>query len=441
MKLKKVIAIAVTGGMLISGLIGCAAPARETGTVSDTQANTTENVVLDMAWWGNQVRNERTQEVLEQFAQTDGTISINSQFFQWGDYWNKLAILAAGKKLPDLIQMDHSYIGSYVEKGQLLDLKPYIESGQLDVSGIADVVLEMGEIDGGIYGIVAGMNAPCLFYNKTLLDEHGITLKDNMTLDEFIEVAKEVAEKTGYKAQYYSAAHGVDSDVWARSQGLRIVEKAMPGTVADYVNYFETYITGIQDNWHTSPEYVIDSSSVEESPLVYGSNPETMTWCTLNASNMLTSYQSAAPEGIEIAVTTIPTSNPTKSNYLKASMYFSLSADTDNPDEAIKVLNYLINSIEANEILLGERGIPAPNEVADAIINLVGESERHVFSYVNDVIIPNCSPLGAAAPDGSSEVLDTMNKLEERVAYGEITPQQAAEEYFAGGNSIYAGKQ
>ena len=29
------------------------------------------------------------------------------------------------------------------------------------------------------------MNAPSLFYNKTLLDSLGITVKDNMTIDEF----------------------------------------------------------------------------------------------------------------------------------------------------------------------------------------------------------------------------------------------------------------
>jgi len=461
MKMRKGIAMVAAGAMFLSGLIGCTTPVQEGGTdtaqetsaalAEETGAQTEEstseaavtagNVNLDMAWWGNQVRNERTQEALAKFAETDGGITVNSQFFQWGDYWDKLATLAAGKKLPDLIQMDHSYIGSYVEKEQLLDLKPYIDSGALDVSNIADTVLEMGEIDGGIYGIAAGINAPCLFYNKTVLEEQGITLKDNMTFDEFIEVAKEVAEKTGYKAQYFSTAYGVDSDVWARSKDLRIVEKAIPGTAADYVDYFASYEKGIQDGWHASPEYVMDSSAVEESPMVYGSSPETMTWCTINASNMLIAYQSAAAEGTEIAITTVPTSDPTKSNFLKASQYFSLSANTENPEEAIKVLNYLINSIEANEILLGERGIPASSEVSEAIISLVGETEQHVFSYINDIVTPNCSPLGEAAPDGSSEVVDNMNKLEEKISYGQLTPEQAAEEYFTKGNEIYASKQ
>ena len=37
-----------------------------------------------------------------------------------------------------------------------------------------------------------------LIYNKTVTDELGITMKDNMSLEEFIDIAKEVTEKTGY---------------------------------------------------------------------------------------------------------------------------------------------------------------------------------------------------------------------------------------------------
>ncbi|MDD3141900.1 MAG: hypothetical protein PHX08_23460 [Lachnospiraceae bacterium] len=48
--------------------------------------------------------------------------------------------------------------------------------------------------------------------------------------------------------------------------------------------------------------------------------------------------------------------------------------------------------------------------------------------------------MGPAEPEGSSEVTSLLNKLEEKVAYGEYTPEQAAEEYFVEGNKIYAEK-
>ena len=82
-------------------------------------------------------------------------------------------------------------------------MTPYIESGALDVSNVPENVLIMGEVKGGNYGIAAGVNSPCFFYNKTLTDELGITIKDNMTYEEFTEIAKQVTEKNGYRAKIF----------------------------------------------------------------------------------------------------------------------------------------------------------------------------------------------------------------------------------------------
>jgi len=437
-KLRKSLALMCAGALIAATITACGGSSNDSAK-STTQEGTT---TIEMAWWGNQTRNERTQEVLELFSETDSSIAVNSQFFQWDDYWSKMSTLAAGKKLPDIIQMDHSYIATYVEKDQLLDLTPYIESGAIDTSNISDTIMEMAEIDNGAYGIAAGISSPGLFYNKTVLDELGITMKDNCTMEEFIKIAKEVYEKTGYTANIISSAHGVDSDIWSRTHDLQITEKKLPASDStEYTAYFELLKSGIEEGWHMSPEYITDSASVEQSPLVYGSSPETMIWCTVNGSSMLTAYQSAAPEGVELGLTTVPSDDPSKSNYLKASMYFSISANCENVDEAVKVLNYLINSEEAYEILLAERGIPASTVIAESITPLLNESEQKVVYYINDVVAENCSPLGPADPDGSSEVTDLLNKLEEKVGYGEYTPKQAADEYFTEGNRIYEEKQ
>lgn len=154
----------------------------------------------------------------------------------------------------------------------------------------------------------------------------------------------------------------------------------------------------------------------------------------------LTAYQNAAPEGVEIGITTIPTDNPQKSNFLKPSMFYSISADTKYPDEAVAVLDYLINSKEANEILLGERGIPASTKVAEEIEPMISETEQKITKFVNEVVAVNCSPMNPPAPEGNSEVTDVLKKLEEKIGYGEITAEEAAKEFFEKGNEIYSGK-
>lgn len=432
-KVKRILALAAIGALSISTLGACGGSG--SGDSSEGGSSSSSSSDLVMAWWGNQVRNEKTQEALDKYKELND-VTVEGQFYQWNDYWSKMATAAAGNSMPDLIQMDYSYIDQYVENGQLLDLTPYIESGALDTSNIPDNVLEMGKVQDGIYGIAGGVSGNCLFYNKTVTDEAGVTIKDNMTLDEFIDVAKQVTEKTGYRAKLIQDANYMGE--WARAEGIPIVEAKLPVDSADaYVPFYQIVADGIADGWHLTPEN-IDATGIETDPLVYGSSPETMAWCSINGtSNQLTALQAAAPEGADIAITTIPTSDPVKSNFLKPALYFSISADTKDPDAAVALLDYLINSEDANAILLGERGVPASTAISDYIYDLVSETEQESFTYVTDVITPNCSPINPPDPSGMSELNDTLRKTVEKVSYGESTPEEAAQEYYDKGIELW----
>src|SRR5699024_8756927 len=158
---------------------------------------------------------------------------------------------------------------------------------------------------------------------------------------------------------------------------------------------------------------------------------ETMAWCTINGtSNQLTAFQSAAPEGTEIAVTTIPTTDTVTSNYLKPALYFSISADTEDPDAAVALLDYLINSEDANAILLGERGVAASTGIVDYIDDLVSETEQKSRASVRDVITPNSSPINPPEPTVMSELTDTLKKVAEKIGYGEASAEEAAQEVY-----------
>src|SRR5699024_7109700 len=69
-----------------------------------------EEITLRMAWWGEQTRNDGTNEVIEMFEDENPHITIETEYARWDDYWRKLAPQAAANELPDIIQMDLSYI-------------------------------------------------------------------------------------------------------------------------------------------------------------------------------------------------------------------------------------------------------------------------------------------------------------------------------------------
>lgn len=448
--MKKALSLLLTAVMAVS-LAACGSPgaSRSTpdpGSASDAAsasgAASGGDISLTFAWWGNQVRNEQTQSVLDLYARQNPGISFDGQFSEWGDYWTKLATVSAGHNLPDIIQMDYSYLKQYVDNGLLVDLQPYVDSGMLDVSHVEESVLDAGRIGDSLYALCIGTTTPTLAYNKTLLDEAGIEIKDHMDMEAFADICREVHEKTGYKTSLgYGSTDYLNFMLRSQGQSMYNEEGTALGmdSPEDLIPYFTFFETGISEGWMIGSEVYAEmaNGSMEQNPLVYGSSPALRSWCGTPFSNQVVATQTAADaEGILLAVTTLPTDDPGASNYLRPSQFLSITTDSEHPDESVKVLDFWTNAQEANEILMGERGIPVSKEVASAIALQMGETDRMIVDFVNNVVTPNCSPVSAPAPEAGPEIETLHNTLQEAVCYGQMTAQEAAQQLFDEGNHI-----
>ena len=383
---------------------------------------------LNVAWWGNQTRNDRTQAVLDLYTQENGT-TFDVTMNNFGDYWTTMATASAGGQLPDVLQHSTTYIQQYVDNGLLLNLDPYIESGALDVSNIGESILNLGRINDGIYGICVGTNGLACLYNKTALDAAGLQINDLTTMDDFLVLCKEVYDKTGYKTDL---GYGTENFLPYVIRGLGkslFVDGQLGVTVEDMTYFYGLYERGVKEGWLLGGDVFASlvAGSVEQNPMVYGSAPSNMSWCAFNWTNQMVAMQNAAPEGMTLGLTTLPSPDPVKSNYLACSMYFSISANTADPDEAVKFLNYFVNSVDANKILLGERGIPVSSVVGDAIADDLDDVTKQVVAFVNNVVVPNSSPTPAADPDGASEIHAASRELVEQISYGAISAEDAAQ--------------
>lgn len=455
--MKRKLALLLTAAMTAASLAACGSSsasgdtaadttaAAETGaseTAESTDGSNSGSANLVMAWWGNQTRNERTQKIIDLYSEQNPGVAIDGQFSEFNDYWQKLATAAAGHSMPDIVQMDYKYLNQYVTNGLLVDLTPYVEDGTIDTADCNQDVLNSGSVNGGLYALCNGINSPALLYNKTLLDENGITVKDNMTLDEFIDVCKEVYEKTGYKTNLCYNQNEQWIEYFLRADDIVLYEDGKLGgdSYEPYADFFKLYEDGLKDGYVINPSVFAERSigSVEQDPLVYGSSPETMSWCAFAYSNQLTATVSAAPEGTEIGLTTWPSADPKKSDYLKPSQFFAISSDSKNPEEAAKILNFITNDVDCNNILLGERGIPLSSKTAEAIAPNLDETTQKVITFVNDVVSANSSQVNPPSTNGASEVNDLINKLQEQVCYGQLSAEDAGKQLFEQGNQIMA---
>lgn len=415
-----------------------AAAAESKGTMADAAAGS-----LTFSWWGNQIRNERTQGVLDLYSEKN-SVSFDSQPSDWDSYWSKLQTSAAGNSLPDILQMDYSYLKQFVKAGSLADLSPYVEDGTLDVSNISQSIVDSGSVDGKLYAVCAGVNAPALLYNQTLTEEAGVEIKDNMTIEEFEEVCRTMLEKTGTKADLpYGASDNFLPYILRAADVTELFnaeEKKM--NVADagaFLPYFKVYQDGAEQGWIIGADVHagLTSNSVEESPLVYFSSRETQAWCAFFWTNQMEAMVKAAPEGVKLGITTWPSPDPKKSNFLKPGQFFSVSKDAGESEaEAVKVVNFITNDVDANKILLGERGIPASSVVAEAIAPETSETTQTVTEFVNNVVAKNSSQISPAIPTGANEVYNACNTILDEVLYQQIDASAAAEKLFKEGNEI-----
>ncbi|MBQ9643123.1 MAG: extracellular solute-binding protein [Lachnospiraceae bacterium] len=381
------------------------------------------DVTIGFGWWGNQVRDEVTKAATDHFTELYPNVTFNLNAQTWNDYWAQMTSFSSSDTLPDLMQQDYAYFEQWVEAGDLLDLTPYVESGALDLSKLPESIVQTGvsASDGHIYAVCAGMNAPGLSYNKTLTDELGIEVPDNMTWDQFVDISREIYEKSGVGVLWHNLNSENPITYFARGKGHEALftTEGVTVTPEEMTEYYTRLKTGVEEGWLFSTEKCasVDMATIPQHPLVFGSDPSVRSWCAFNFSNQYLAFANAAEaDGIELGITSWPEDNPTQANYLKPSQFFSITTDTKNPDLAVAVLNYLINDVEANTLLRAERGIPANTEVAAAIaeeVSKVDASYPIIVDYL-DFVGDNSSAIFPPLPGYAGTVnTDVIQHLTE----------------------------
>ena len=121
---------------------------------------------------GHSDRDRRTNKVIELYHTDTGT-EVVPETYAWNDYWQKLATQAAGKNLPDLIQMDYRYIFEYARRQQLAALDDLVGAKLAEVKFDPNQ-LASGKVDGKLYGVSMGANSMSFIYKKPLLKIAGI---------------------------------------------------------------------------------------------------------------------------------------------------------------------------------------------------------------------------------------------------------------------------
>lgn len=426
---KRVFATLCAGMILAGSLAGCGGASTDSaaGSNSSGAQNAEGKTTLNVLWWGSQTRHEQTTAMLEKFEELNPDIDVAMDYSDWDGYWTKLPAQVAGGQTPDVFQMDYAYLSQYANNGVLAELDSYIADGSLDMNNVEQNILDSGTVNGKVYAISTGTNAPVMLYRKDLVDELGLELPMNPTLTQYMDVAKAVYEATGLRDTFITGCTSANLNFYLRNYGMNFFNDEGNGLGFDdpqyIVDMWELALKAQEEGWGLKPgegtsTTAFDSMVVEA-------------WSRQQNSNELQAYRDAT--GKDISMVMIPTMEDatTPNSYLKPAMYWCVGADSDVKDAAVRFINFFTNNTECYDIVGIERAVPISSEMREYVAPNLDEVSQEVVDFIDYVSQPDkTSPIMNPDPAVGNEVDELMDQYSEQVRYGEITDLQAAAQQF-----------
>jgi multiple sugar transport system substrate-binding protein len=385
------------------------------------QGGTTE---LALAWWSNPTRTKNTEAMIAAYQQANPNVKISGQPGEFSSYWDKLATQTAGGQAPDIIQMDMNYISEYGTRGALLDL------GGVDTSKFIEGTVESGRINDKLVGINAGINTAVFFANPRVFEKAKMDLPDDTTWtwDQMIEIGAEAASKAGVP---FGVGQLINSDTmfntWVRQHGKELfTPNGLGFDVAEAQSWYDYLLKGVKAKAFGTPEQISEevAKPLDQSVVVVGRGA-----MQYQNSNQLLAVSEAAGDTIEMLRPPSLAGKATeRRGWYKASMLWSASSKSKNPEAATAWINWFANSPDAAGIDLAERGIPPNAEVLAAVQSKFSPEQQVVAKFIED-IKTEVGNTPIAPPPGGGTIAEILSRHGTDVLFGRASSAEGAQKF------------
>ncbi len=340
-------------------------------------------VTLNFTWWGGAERSERYEAAIDLFEQEHPDIEVQTSFGEFQDYWTQRSTDATSAELPDVMQMDVSRLLEYANNGLLYDMSEFTDGGSLDISQIDEELIASGEVNEQLVAIPTGTNTLALLYNPDLLAELGVEIPDwDYTWDEYHDFLAEVsAAGADMEPRVYGATDY--TMVWWFFMQHLVQQGIEPFTENGEMNFDEDdmreFISSADEL--REPEDVTFPAERTEQLLPKGGFTSGEAAVEFHWDNFLHGY--SADLGTEnMQLMPVPTGpDGQKHMFFKPTMQLSMGANTAHPEEAAQLIDFLINSPEAGEIIGTDLGVPSSQGRLDALNVEEGSLDARVMEY------------------------------------------------------------
>lgn len=380
------------------------------------------DVTLTFAFWGNDDRADRYNQLIEAFQTEHPNITVNTTFTDFPSYWEKRQTEVAGGGLPDVFQFSDSYLRQYAEPGHVLDLGEV--SDYIDFSTFDDALLGTGRLNDVQYSLPTGYSMWANFVNDDVLAEYDIAAPEGGStfdaFDEWMAGVTDATDGTVYGGTDYTQRIQVFELVLRANGGNLYTEDGELGFTEDELRDFWASGDDIRDGV-TVPQVELEAIN-PVSGFGAGLTASEMSW-----SNFLGGY--LADSGAEsISIVAPPTAvEGSKDLYQQGGLQMAIASNTDHPEASAIFLDYVVNSPEAGEIFGTTLGFPASSS------KLAGTTLEGVDKQVADYIESVADRVGEAPPVpviGYGSLEQTFWDLGKELGLGTITVDEAVDRFF-----------
>jgi oligogalacturonide transport system substrate-binding protein len=382
-------------------------------------------VTLRFSWWGTESRHKATLAAIELYMKKNPNVKIEAEYGGFDGYQQKLLVQLAGGEAPDVIQIDQGWLQDIMAQGNLLtDLNKY--KSILKINEFNRNFLKQNcTVKGKLVGLPTGINSHTYIVNKNLLDKFGIKPDTNWDWDTLLQIGTRVHKQDSscYLLVYDSNNIDLLRIYLTNKTGKQWINSdyTLGFTKSQLVEAF-TYYRKLLDSGTLEPiadSAIFENKIEQDSRWIHGKVVMVSGW----ASTMDVFKR---PE-FDLTVMRPVIGKKAKSTGVgvRSSQVFSIYTKSKHPKEAAQFMNWLFTDPNSIVTLGMSRGVP-PTEKASQLLADKNMVDKNISTAVN------LGLKNAGLPDNAistnNELLTIGKEVFLKVGYGNLSPEQAADE-------------
>lgn len=344
-------------GMCSLCLTGCMDYSSE--EVTNQEENNKTNI--SYSWWGNDGRHMYTMDGVDKFMELNPDINVNCKYSIWTGFERRNKVMMKSHTEADVMQINFGWLSNYSSDGNgYYDM--YELSDVIDLSQFSEDDLRFGVINEKLNALPIAFNTPEIYYNKTLYDKYG--LEYPKTWEDFITAARVMKKDRVYPLGVVKK-HLLFMFVAYEEQrsGMSIISEdgKLNFNKLELSDMLMMYVRMLKE------KVMIPVDSFERSEVYKGNIASVLCW-VIDAEDYCGAMKDGGYEP-EIYGHLVEENSKEYGWYVKPSTMYAISKYTTKPEEAGRLVEFLINSPDMARLQLDEKGVPVSKKALDTVLN------------------------------------------------------------------------